>query len=155
MRTHFWKGLSTPVFLALTTVVLMVSVSTLGLLTINQTISSQGTVNIVSTPNLAIFSDSQCTQSLNTIDWGSITPGTQVTKTIYVKNTGNVPLTLTMSPSSWNPSAASNYMSLTWDKQSSTLAVGQSTSAVLTLTVASTISGITTFAVNIVITGTG
>jgi hypothetical protein len=155
LKTRFWKGLSTPVFLAITTVILMVSVSTLGLLTINQTISSQGTVTIVSTPNLAVFSDSQCTQSLSTIDWGSITPGTPVTKTIYVKNTGNVPLTLSMSASNWSPTAAANSMALSWNRQSSALAVGQSTSAVLTLTVNSDISGITTFSVNIVIAGTG
>ena len=155
MKTRFWKGLSAPVFLAITTVVLMVSVSTLGLLTINQTLSSQGTVTIVSTPNLAIFSDSQCTQSLSAIDWGSITPGTPVTKTIYVKNTGNVPLTLSMSASNWSPTAATNSMALTWNKQNSALAVDQSTSAVLTLTVNPNISGITSFSVNIVIAGTG
>jgi len=131
------------------------SVSTLGLLTINQTISSSGTVAIVASPNIAVFSDSQCTQALNSIDWGAITPGESVSKTIYLKNTGDVPLTLVMTAENWNPSAASNSMALSWNKQNSILAVGQTTSAVLTLTVDSDIAGITTFSVNIVISGTG
>ena len=155
MKNRFWKGLSTPVFLAITTIVLMVSVSTLGLLTISQTIPSSGTVTIISSPNIAVFSNSQCTQTLSSVDWGSITPGESVSKTIYIKNTGDVPLTLTMSPEDWSPSAASNSMDLTWNKQSSTLAVGQTTSAVLTLSVDSDITGITTFSVNIVIVGSG
>jgi len=131
------------------------SVSTLGLLTISQTISSSGTVTIVASPNIAVFSDSQCTQALNSIDWGAITPGESVSKTIYLKNTGDVPLTLVMTAENWNPSAASNSMALSWNKQNSILAVGQTTSAVLTLAVDSDIAGITTFSVNIVISGTG
>jgi hypothetical protein len=60
-----------------------------------------------------------------------------------------------MSASNWSPAAAANSMTLSWNKQNSALAVGQSTSAVLTLTVNSDINGITTFSVNIVIAGTG
>ncbi len=146
--------MSTPVFLAIMTIILLVSVSSLGLLTINKTISSTGTI-VVSTPNLGIFSDSQCTQSLTIFDWGSIAPDTSVTKTIYIKNSGDVPLTLTMASSGWDPAAAANSMGLTWNKQSSTLAVGQTTSAVLTLTVDSDISGISTFSVDIIVSGTG
>jgi len=62
---------------------------------------------------------------------------------------------LSMSASNWSPTAAVNSMALTWNKQNSALAVDQSTSAVLTLTVNPNISGITTFSVNIVIAGTG
>ncbi len=155
MKTSFWKGLSTPVFLAIIVVVLLVSVSTLGLLTISQTISSSGTVMIVSSPDLDIFSDNQCTQTLSSFDWGSIEPGASVTKTIYIKNTGDVPLTLAMVTSGWSPSVAENFMELTWNREDSVLAVGQTISTVLTLKVDSAISDITDFSVNIVISGTG
>lgn len=66
-----------------------------------------------------------------------------------------MPLTLAMSAENWTPSAASNSMDLSWNKQSSTLTVGQTTSAVLTLNLDSDITGITTFTVDIVISGTG
>jgi hypothetical protein len=133
----------------------MVSVSTLGLLTISQTVPSSGAVTIIASPNLAVFSDSQGTQPLTSVDWGSIEPGGSVLRTIYLKNTGDVPLTLTMSTEDWTPSTASNSMALSWNKQSSTLAVGQTTAAVFTLNVDSDISGITAFSVDIVISGTG
>ncbi|XHH07572.1 MAG: hypothetical protein ACFCUE_08270 [Candidatus Bathyarchaeia archaeon] len=154
MKTCFWKSLSTPVFLALITIVLLVSVSTLGLLTINKTITSTGTI-VVSNPDLNVFSDSQGTQPLTTFDWGSIVPGTTVNHTIYLKNTGDVPLALDMMPESWNPVAAANSMTITWNKESSVLAVGQITSAVLTLNADADISGVTTFSVSIILSGTG
>jgi hypothetical protein len=155
LKKHFWEGLSTPVFLAIIAVAILMSVSTLGLLTISQTISSSGTVIIVSSPNLGVFSDSQCTQTLSSFDWGSIEPGASVTKTIYIKNTGDVQLTLAMVSSGWGPSAAENFMDLTWNREDYALAVGQTTAAVLTLTVDSDINDITVFNVDIVISGTG
>ena len=60
-----------------------------------------------------------------------------------------------MTANSWTPAAASNYMTLTWNKQSSTLNVNQITAAELTLAVNSGINGVTTFSVNIAIVGTG
>ncbi len=154
MKNLIFKGLSKPILLGLTALVMTLSVAALGILTASQTISSSGTVTIVSTPNIGVYSDSNCSQTLSSISWGSITPGGSATQTIYLKNTGNVPLTLTMTSNSWNPSTASSYMTLSWNKQSSTLDVNQVTAAELTLTVNSNINGVTTFSVNIVITGT-
>jgi hypothetical protein len=150
---HFWKGLSTPVIIAILSVIILVSIST-GLLNVSRTIPSSGTV-VVSNPNLAVFSDSQCTQALTSLDWGSVSSGSSVTKTIYIKNTGDVALTLSMTTSSWSPVAASDSMSILWDKQSSILAANQTTAAILRLSVSTSISGITAFSVNVVITGTG
>ncbi len=152
MKFGFLKGLSTPVFLAIMAIVMLLSLSTLGLLTISQTISSSGTIT---TANVGVFSDSQCTQPLSSISWGPVAPGASVSQTIYIKNTGNIPLTLSMSTDSWNPPAAGSSMTITWNREGTVLAADQSTSAVLTLTVASGISGVTTFSVNIKISGTG
>jgi hypothetical protein len=155
VKNLFFKGLSKPVLLGITAFVMTLSVAALGLLTASQTISSSGTVTVVSTPNIGVYSDIACTQGLSSITWGSITPGASVTRTIYLKNTGNVPLTLSMAADSWTPAIASSHMSLTWNRASTTLTVNQTTDATLTLAVNSDINGlVTTFSLNIVITGT-
>ncbi|MGD0406680.1 MAG: hypothetical protein ABSB10_08540 [Candidatus Bathyarchaeia archaeon] len=60
-----------------------------------------------------------------------------------------------MSTDSWSPSGANGSITITWDKSGASLNAGQSTSAVLTLVVSSSISGITSFSVNIEIIGSG
>jgi hypothetical protein len=146
------KKISTGAIIAIVMVGLILTVSTAGLLSISQSISSSGTVTAI---NVGVYSDSYCTQTLTSIDWGTISPGNSVTKTIYVKNTGNAQITLSMTKTSWNPAGADGPVTVTWNKESTTLSAGASTAATLTLSVSSGISGITTFSVNIVVTGTG
>jgi hypothetical protein len=92
---------------------------------------------------------------LTSIDWGTISPGGSVVRTIYVKNTGGAQLTLNMATNGWSPAGAGSSMSLSWNRESTVLSAGQSIDATLTLTVSSGISSITSFSVYIVITGTG
>ena len=77
-----------------------------------------------------------------------------MTFTMYVKNTGTVSVTLNMTVSGWSPASASSYITLTWNQEQTMLAVGQVVTAVLTLTVSSSITGVTTFSNDITITGT-
>jgi len=152
VKFFFLKRLSTHVFLAIIVVVMLLSLSTLGLLTISQNISSSGTITTV---NVGVFSDSQCTQPLSTINWGSVSPGSTVSRTVYIKNTGGLPLTLSMSTSSWNPVTAGDFMAITWNRENAVLNAGDSVSAELVLTVDSDITEVTAFSVNIIISGTG
>jgi hypothetical protein len=137
--------------IALSTATLLLVVTTAGLLTTTQTLSSTGTITSV---NLGVYSNSACTIPLTTINWGSVTPGSQATQTIYIKNTGNVAETLTMASNSWSPSNAGSYLTITWSPAQSNLAAGASTSATITLSASSGASALSTFNVNIVITGT-
>lgn len=146
------RKISTGAIIAIAMVGLVLAVTTMGLLSVNQTVPSTGTITSV---NVGVYSDSPCTVPLTSIDWGAIYPGNSVTRTIYVKNTGNALITLSMTKNSWSPPGADGPITITWDKETSTLAVGASTAAILTLTVSSSISGITSFSVNVVITGTG
>jgi hypothetical protein len=74
---------------------------------------------------------------------------------MYIKNTGDAQLTLSMTTNGWSPTGADSSMSVSWNREITVLSAGQSTDATLTLTVSSSISGIATFSVNIVITGSG
>ena len=126
-------------------------VSALGALVATRTISNSGSVTAV---GVGVYSDSGCTTALTAISWGTVNPGDVKTYTAYVKNTGNVPVKLNMTVSNWNPSSASSYITLTWNQEKSTLTAGQVVPAVLTLSVSSSVSGVTSFSFDITITGT-
>jgi hypothetical protein len=131
---------------------IFLTVTTAGLLSVNQAVPSSGNVTTI---NVGVYSDSSCTHNLTSIDWGTISPGNSVTRTIYVKNTGNSQITLSLTKTNWNPASANGPITLTWNRESTTLNSGQVTTATLTLSVSESISGITNFSVDIVITGTG
>lgn len=128
-----------------------VLVSALGALVSTRTISNTGSIVAV---GIGVYSDSGCTTVLTSISWGALSPGGTATHTIYLKNNGTVPVTLTMATGSWNPTLASSYITLAWDKQNTVLAAGSSVPAVLTLTVSSGITGVTNFSFDVNITGT-
>lgn len=126
--------------------------STLAVLTVNQNLGSSGTVT--TSPNIGVYSNSACTNNMTTISWGSMTAGGSTTQTIYIKNTGTGTLTLGLSSTDWSPVQASTYITMSWDKQGTQLLAGQSTQATLTITVSSSITGITNFSNIISISGT-
>jgi hypothetical protein len=129
------------------------SIATFSAITTSATLYSSGTVS--TSAGLAVYSNSACTTSLSSISWGSLSPGGTATETIYVKNTSSgLSLTLNMITSSWSPASANGPITITWNQQSTVLQPGASVAAVLTLTVSSSISGVTSFNVNINIGGT-
>jgi hypothetical protein len=137
---------------ALTIVGLVLTLTAYGAVTVSTTLSSSG--SITTSANIGLYSDSACTTSLTTIDWGTTSPGSSITRTVYVKNTGTgVSLTLGMTTGNWSPSGANGPITLTWNREGTVLTPGQSVAAVLTLSVSSGITGITSFSVQILISG--
>jgi len=126
--------------------------STLAAISVNQNLPSSGIVT--TTPNLSVYSNSDCTSTLTSIPWGSMTAGDTITNTIYIKNTGTGTLILGLTASNWTPTEASTYITYSWDKQGTQLSAGQSTQAIITATVSPSITGITDFSSTISITGT-
>jgi hypothetical protein len=126
-------------------------VSALGALVATRTVSNTGTINVI---GISVYSDSSCTTVLSSISWGVLSPGAAATYTMYVKNNGTTPVTLTMAYGSWNPASAGSYITPSWDRQNYMLAASSSVAAVLTLNVLSNITGITSFSFDITITGT-
>jgi hypothetical protein len=126
-------------------------VSALGALVVTRTLPSSGSITAI---GVGVYSNSACTTALPSIGWGTVNSGSSTPYTIYVKNTGNAVETLSMNTSAWSPSSASSYITLTWNQTGTQLAVGGVATALLTLTVSSSISGITSFSFNITISGT-
>jgi hypothetical protein len=142
--------LTTGAIIALATTGIFLTLVTAGIIS-TQTIPSDGTITTV---NVSVYTNSGCTENCTAINWGSLYPGNSTTQTVYVKNTGTVPITLTMTANSWTPANADDYLTLGWNQESTTLNVGQSATATLTLTAAADTGELQDFNVNIVITGT-
>jgi hypothetical protein len=137
--------------IALVITALALTLTTAAVLSTNQTVPLNGTINAV---NLGVYSDSACTQAVTALNVGTLNPGGTGTQTVYVKNTGNIPETLTMTANDWAPSSASSSLTLTWNRQNTILNAGQSIQATLTLTVAANTGSLTTFSCDVTLTGT-
>lgn len=123
-----------------------------GLLSSTLSLNSSGSLKTI---NIKAYSDSGCTTPLTSINWGTVEAGQTVSRTLYLKNEGTATVTVLMSVSGWNPSGASAYINIAWNREGATITVGQVVQATITCSVSSGASGISTFSVNIVITGTG
>ncbi len=80
-------------------IAIALSVVTAGILNAQQNIPAQGHLGgsiTTNTVNISVYSDSQATTLCSNIDWGTLITPFVATKTIYVKNTGNITETLSM-----------------------------------------------------------
>lgn len=145
------RKVSTGAMVAIAVTGLFLTMVTAGVLVSSQTVPSVGTITAV---NVGVYTESGCTQNCTNIDWGTLAPGNSTTRTVYVKNTGSVPVTLSMATGNWIPSNANIYLTLAWNRPNYVLAAGSSVSATLTLTASASAGSITAFSFNIVITGT-
>jgi len=131
--------------------VMVIIVSALGVLVATRTISNTGNVRAI---GVGVYWDSGCTNAISSINWTTLDPGAIKNVTIYIRNEGSVAMRLNMTISGWNPVSASSYMTLIWNRESYVLSSGSTVQTVLTLSVSSSISGVTNFNFNITITGT-
>jgi len=139
-------------FLAVMMVIVVSGPAIYGLLTGIRTISSTGTVKTI---GVKVYSDSACASEVSSIDWGMLEPGSAKDTTVYVKNTGNAAVTLSLSAENWNPSSASGYMRLTWNYGGQSISPSSNAQVKLTLTIFANVTGITSFSFDILITGSG
>ena len=130
---------------------IILTVTTIAALTDSQQIPLSGSITAV---NVDVYSDSGLTTPCTSLSVGTISPGSTVTQNIWIKNNGTIPVTLTMALSNWNPSNAGSYLTLTWNRQSYSLAAGANVQATLTLTAAANTGSLTTFSCDVTITGT-
>ena len=146
-----FKKIPAVAVIALTITALALTLTTAALLSTNQTVPLTGTINAV---NLGVYSDSGCSQTVTSLSVGTLNPGGTATQTVYIKNTGNVAETLTMTTNNWSPTNANSSLTLNWNRQNTILNAGVSTQATLTLTAASNTGTITTFSCDVTLTGT-
>ncbi len=118
----------------------------------SKNISTNGTIKLSS--NLGVYSDSACQKSLSTINWGDISPGSTITRTVFIKNTSNgASLSLSLSTSYWNPTSAKGPITITWNQEDVKLLPGQTKAATITLSVSPSVTDISSFSFQINVTG--
>ncbi|MDH5438491.1 MAG: hypothetical protein OEX76_06280 [Candidatus Bathyarchaeota archaeon] len=118
----------------------------------NRTVSNVGAVKAI---GVGVYWDQTCANTVTSIDWGTIEPGSTVNKTCYIRNEGNSVSTLALQTSSWNPSNATDYISLSWDYGGQSVNPSAVVRVTFTLSVSSGIQNITNFSFDITISATG
>ena len=88
---------------------------------------------------------------MSSVDWGSVEAGGSVGRVVYVKNSGDGGVVLSLVTENWSPAAAADYLVLSWDYDGSVLGSGGVVGVTLTLDVDSSVSGVDDFGFDIVI----
>jgi len=106
----------------------------------------------VETVGVGVYWDSGCSNRVSSIEWGTIEAGAVKTVTVYVRNEGDVTISLSLSTTNWSPSTASKYMSLSWNYDGQPINPNGVIPVTLTLSVSPSITGISSFSFDIIIT---
>jgi len=118
----------------------------------NKTISNVGAVKAI---GVGVYWDQGCTNTVTSIGWGTIEPGSTVDKTCYIRNEGNSVSTLSLQTSNWDPSEAGNYIDLSWDYGGQSVNPDEVVQVTFTLSVSSSVQNITSFGFDITISAAG
>jgi hypothetical protein len=118
----------------------------------SQPISNAGAVKAI---GVGVYWNPDGTNPVNSIDWGILEPGSSTNRTCYIQNEGNSASTLSMNAANWNPSNASDYISLSWDYGGQLVNPDELIQVTFTLSISDTIEGITSFSFDITIMGSG
>jgi len=105
---------------------------------------------VSSSVGVDVYTNPAATNLCTNMDWGTIAEGTQKTQTLYIKNTGNATETLHMRATDWTPTTAGSLLTLSWDKEGSTLAPGMVVAATITLSTAADVGDLDSFSFNII-----
>lgn len=136
----------------LTAAILALLIATIVGLVYLRPIPSTGVIKAV---GCEVYWDSGLTQIVTSIDWGMVEPGKEYNSSVYIKNTSNVAANLTLGTQNWNPSNASDFITLYWNYNNQTLAVDEAILVTFTLAISPDVTGITTFNFEIVIIAAG
>jgi hypothetical protein len=115
-----------------------------------KTIRNVGTIRVIS---VEIYGDEALTSVLNEITWGTLDPGEARNFNAWVKNTGNDAQKLVMWTENWNPTAAFDSITLTWNYDDSWIGANASIPVVFTLSVDANVTGVTSFSFDVWVKG--
>jgi hypothetical protein len=105
---------------------------------------------------ISVYSDVAGSVVASNINWGMLEPGQTVNATLFLKNTSNVPVTVSFAVGNFVPAIGQTYLACTWNYTSGgILYPGSIVVVTFTLTVASTVTGITSFSFDIGVVGSG
>jgi len=118
----------------------------------SQPVSNTGAVKAI---GVGVYWNSNGTNEVTSINWGTLEPGSSTNRTCYIQNEGNSALILSMNATNWNPSNASDYISLNWDYGGQLVNPSELIPVIFTLSISDSVEGITSFSFDITIVGSG
>lgn len=130
-------------------IALCIAAILLTLLLITRTTISN--VSAVEAAGVGVYWDSDCSDPVSSIDWGTLAPGSTKDITVYIRNEEAENVALSMETENWSPSNASIYMTLSWNYIGQLIKPGEVIPVKLTLSISIKISGITNFSFDIII----
>ncbi len=111
--------------------------------------TSLPTIGKIHAYGLGIYWDSNCSETVYFLDWGTAEPGLTRSKATYIRNEGNAPAVLYLQTANWNPQEASSYITLSWNFKGEAVEPNQVVQVTFTLSISENIEGIDTFAFDI------
>jgi hypothetical protein len=120
-----------------------------GLLTQN-TLNTSG---VMADVDLGVYSDSECTEPLSSLQWGTCYVEESTTVTAYIKNLGTIATTLSIITDNWTPANAAASYEVSSSCSGVSLAPNQVLEATFTLYPLSSASQFDTFSFDIIIQG--
>jgi hypothetical protein len=79
----------------------------------------------VTAVDFMVYWDPECTDVAKFFDWETVLAGENKTIQVWFNNTGVSPTTYNYSVTNWNPPAAENHLSLTWNYTDFAVLAGQ------------------------------
>ena len=111
-------------------------------------------VSAVEANGVGVYRDSECSDAVSSIDWGTLSPGSVKNIVAHVRNEGEEPMCLYLSTTNWNPSESSEYMDLEWNyTEGRRMNPGEVLQVTLTLSISHRIEGISNFGFDILVNG--
>lgn len=139
------------VFLVLVVLCLILFVFLLFMIT--NTISN---VSAVEANGVGIYWDSNCSNKVSSIDWGTLTPASAKNIVVYIRNEIEEPAYFILSTKDWNPPEAFQYLSLAWNYSGHGVSPKETLQTTLTLSASpsnrSAREGISSFSLHVTIT---
>jgi len=70
---------------------------------------------VIATGDIAVYLNQAATQPAAAIDYGTLHANTHVSRTVYLKNEGTVPVTLTITAQGWTPTGIDAVVTVVYD----------------------------------------
>jgi hypothetical protein len=108
--------------------------------------------NSINDGSIKVYWEDECFNEITSIDWGIVEPGSPKAVVIYIKNTGRKNLNLELC-SNVDPIDFASNLDLQWNYSGEQIASGSTLTVTLTLMVSGDLNGVTTFNLEILVTG--
>jgi len=125
--------------------------SVFAVLTIQWSMRGTGSIKGV---GLAVYWDLQGTNATSSLEFGQLEPGSSKNFDLYLRNEGDLDINLSMTSENWDPANAPDYLTLTWNREGQQVRPDEVIAFVITLSVSENIQGISSFSLDIIISGT-